>query len=239
MFAEIGCRMMCGRQYTCERIEQGLWKTWSRLRKIMRQINVSVLQQHVGELDGPFILVMLLSEHHGRRMMTTRVRPSAVCLRLNDRNVERVWKGRLNDFFHFVLCVPLQSLVIPLNNCNLSLPGLEDFKVFYQCWILIYTCHTSPGLSLWHLPPLCVNIQPFLRDCLFCLWLLVWVVMCAVCVYFTAWHRRGSADLETLWKCHCLVVLCYMAQFIQRQWFRSPTWPRAFVCPESGTVNKW
>lgn len=48
-----------------------------------------------------------------------------------------------------------------------------------------------------------------------------------------------TSVLGMLWKCHCLVELCFMIQFLQRQWFLSPSEAFCFVCVESRTVNKW
>lgn len=58
------------------------------------------------------------------------VRPSAVCLPLNDRNVECVCtEGRIN-FFHSVLYISVFSLSYLENHCNLSSSEIEDLDVF-------------------------------------------------------------------------------------------------------------
>lgn len=63
-----------------------------------------------GRMARPFILVMLLSEPGCRRVMSTPVRPSAVCLSLNDRIVESIYtQGQIN-FSHSIPCVTVLSL---------------------------------------------------------------------------------------------------------------------------------
>ncbi len=188
---------------------------------------------------------MLLSEPRCRRVMTTLVRASAVCLPLNDRNVECVCKqGRIN-FFHSPLYVSMLSIVISRKRLKSFLPRNGRFECFclITIWILIHTFHTSAGFSPWHLSPLCVTSRPFLCvrvHHLFCLWLLAWVIMCAPCVYFTAWDRRGSpptwghCENVIVWLCSALWHSLYSSDD-----FSSPSVAFCFVCLESGMVNKW
>lgn len=96
----------------------------------------------VGIADNPFILVMLLSEPHCRRVMTTLVRPSTVCLPLNDRNVECVCKEGQINFFHSVLYVSMLPLSYE-NHCNLSSPEMEDLGVTFFLHYLNLNPHFS------------------------------------------------------------------------------------------------
>lgn len=68
-------------------------------------LTVCVLVEIAGQ---SFILVMLLSKPRCIRVMTILVRPTAVCLPLNDRNVEYVCtEGRINFFHSMPLCFSL------------------------------------------------------------------------------------------------------------------------------------
>lgn len=178
---------------------------------------------------------MLLSEPCCRRVMTTLVRPNAVCLSLNDRNVECVCKEGQINFFHSVLYVCVLFLSYLEIHCNLSFSEIEDLEDFFSIfiWILIHTSRILVGFLLWHSSLLYVTSRPFLCVCvcvhhLFGLWLLVWVIMCTTCVYFTAWHRRGSpptwgcSENVTVWLCSALWHSLYSTDDFSPQ-----VWPSA------------
>ena len=82
--------------------------------------------------------------------------------------------------------------------------------------------------------PCCVSLLDLSSVCVsiifFCLWLLAYGdCVCGACVYFTVRGRGGPPPTwGMLWKCHCLVVLRLMTQFIQRWWF--------FCSPQRGLL---
>lgn len=119
---------------------------------------------------------------------------SAVCLPLNDRNVECVCTDGSISFN--MSSIPLFFLLSYFeNHCNLSSSEVKDLCVFLcvcvwfslTIWISIHT-YTPVRFSRWHLSLLCVTSRPFLFACvhhLFCLRLLARVIMCVARVYFT------------------------------------------------------
>lgn len=150
----------------------------------------------LGQLASPFILVMLLSELSCRRVMTTLVRPSAVCLPLNDRNVACVCtQGQINSF-HSVLYMSLRFLFIEYHY-NLIFSEIENLDVFPLLNLNPQLSYTSRVFVLTSIPAVCHLLTFPVFVCvsvhhLFCLWLLAWVIMCVACGSFTAWDRRGT-----------------------------------------------
>lgn len=188
---------------------------------------------------------MLLSERCCRRVMTTLVRPSTVCLPLNDRNLECVCKeGRIN-FFHSVLYNSVLYLSYLKIHCNLPFSEMEDLDFFfphhylnlnphlsYICGVFALTfvravCHFLT-FSVCVCPSSLLSVTAGLSDHVY-----------DVCLFHSMAQAGIATDLGMLWKCHCLVVLYFMTQFIQHWWFLSPSVAFCFVCLESGTVNKW
>lgn len=111
---------------------------------------------------------MLLSKPRCIRVMTTRVRASAVCLPLNDRNVECVCtEGRIN-FFHSVLymspCFPLSYLE---NHCNLFSPQIEDLDVFFHHYLNLnpHLSYIGRVFALTSVPAVCHFSTFSLRMC--------------------------------------------------------------------------
>lgn len=140
----------------------------------------------VGIADSPFILVMLLSEPRCRRVMTTLVRPSTVCLPLNDRNVECVCKEGQINFFHSVLYVSVLSLSYLENHCNLSSSwngrfGCYFFPSFHHYLNLNPHFSYIGRVSLWHLSLMCGCVS-FLD--LFCVCV---SIISFVCDYWLGW----------------------------------------------------
>lgn len=89
---------------------------------------ITFLSYHDGRLAHPFILVMLLSEPGCRRVMSTPVRPSAVCLSLNDRIVESIYtQGQIN-FSHSIPCVTVSLSSHTENPSGIFL--CEDLTIF-------------------------------------------------------------------------------------------------------------
>lgn len=123
------------------------------------------------------------------------------------------------------------------NHCNLISFEKEDLgppPPSMTIWILIHTFQTSVEFFCSDICPCCVSLLDLSSVCVsiifFCLWLLaLGDHVCGACVYFTVRGRRGSPPTwGMLWKCHCLVVLCFMTQFIQQWWF--------FCSPQRGLL---
>ena len=136
---------------------------------------------------------------------------SAVCLPLNDRNVECVCtQGRINFFHSGSVCFLLSYLE---NHCNLISFEKEDLvPPPITIWILIHPFQTSVEFfALTSVPAVCHSStfllcvcpsSPFVCDC----WL--WVIVCAGRVFIS---RRGAGgDRHRLGGCceNVIVWLC-------------------------------
>lgn len=101
---------------------------WVRGEMIVLVNRSPFLSYRDGRLAHPFILVMLLSEAGCRRVMSTPVKPGAVCLSLNDRIVESIYtQGQIN-FSHSIPCVTVSLSSHTENPYGIFLQ--EDLTIF-------------------------------------------------------------------------------------------------------------
>lgn len=168
-----------------------------------------------GRLAHPFILVMLLSEAGCRRVMSTPVKPGAVCLSLNDRIVESIYtQGQIN-FSHSIPCVTV----------SLSSHTENPYGIFLQEDLTIFlSSNLNLNVQLYSICRPLNQLRQSIADRLEC-----------------SWHGECWENLIVWFSFDCLMQFIQQQRFLPHP--PPPPSPPGvalcFVCLASGTVNKW
>lgn len=150
---------------------------------------------------------MLLSEPHRQTSDDHRCRTeSCLSLCVNERNVQCVSKGgSIPWILHSDLLDPEWTVWVFCSQFTVSHTYHTLVRFFCVLLTSVLALCDFSTFSLSLCPSFLLSVTAGLGD--------------HVCLFHSVAQEEIATTREMLGKCHCLVVLCFTTQFIQRQWF--------------------